>query len=457
MLSLRKWMSKPRIDDWSPLAKFYYADEALIAVANELDSFDGRRDPDRCNQLVAKLRQAQDRLLHIISEIMVIVFPHESDRACRDYRVKFPDEIIHDNLPGQLWFGAECLTAGSSIIDHEAESEVIRPMARALTKQLDTLREMLKDQSLKDTTHYSDKIKLNLKEFDRLFAEFELNYVSAMVPVKSVREHDCQLDVAVLFSESLGRALKLGYITQELIDDCDPNVMIALPRLAVICGLIYFPEGALNVDGPPENLSEMFRPFHSLLIKIRDLLRVLTADELRAVELALCSGDSSSIENQKIDGTTFTMSDFRQKNVSTSRLNGSNISSVHSLCVFEDSDDEGSNESSFPSRLAENTSVLAQEILSPPLNTSPLQCNQPELSTCTYFVYFRPSRSTDPVNLRSRFHSSADIVHRLFVCIAGVADQLQTNYPSDIRKVLKMVLQPNEVVPVYEVCTIILF
>lgn len=39
--------------------------------------------------------------------MMVIVFPRESDRACRDYRVKFPEEIIHDNLPGQLWFGAE--------------------------------------------------------------------------------------------------------------------------------------------------------------------------------------------------------------------------------------------------------------------------------------------------------------------------------------------------------------
>lgn len=39
--------------------------------------------------------------------MMIIVFPRESDRACRDYRVKFPEEIVHDNLPGQLWFGAE--------------------------------------------------------------------------------------------------------------------------------------------------------------------------------------------------------------------------------------------------------------------------------------------------------------------------------------------------------------
>ncbi|VDN45279.1 unnamed protein product [Gongylonema pulchrum] len=39
----------------------------------------------------------------------------------------------------------------------------------------------------------------------------------------------------------------------------------------------------------------------------------------------------------------------------------------------------------------------------------------------------------------------------MFVCISGVADQLQTNYPADLRRVLKMVLQPVDVVPVYEV------
>lgn len=437
-------MRKPRVDDWSPLAKFYYADEALNAVANELDSFDGRRDPERCNQLVTKLRQAQDRLLHIISEMMVIVFPRETDRACRDYRIKFPDEIVHDNLPGQLWFGAECLTAGSNIIDHEAESEAIRPMARALTKHLDNLRDLLKDQSLRDPTQYSDKIKSSLKLFDHLFAEFELNYVSAMVPVKSVKEHDCQLDVAVLFSETLERALKLGYITQELIDDCDPNVMITLPRLAVVCGLLYFPEGALNVAGPAENLSDMFRPFHNLLTKIRDLLRVLDADELRSVELALCSGDTSYMDSYSLASSTFTMSDFRQKTSSRSRVNGSSASHSQTFYVMEESDDADSTDSPSPSRVAAEASIINHSLS--PTDSSCSLCEQ-----LIQQDSHSSERPPDPANLRSRFCSSADLVHRLFVCIAGVADQLHTNYPSDVRKVLKMVLQPNEVVPVFEV------
>lgn len=43
-----------------------------------------------------------------------------------------------DNLAGQLWFGAECLAAGSSIMHKETESEQMRPLAKAVTKSLET-------------------------------------------------------------------------------------------------------------------------------------------------------------------------------------------------------------------------------------------------------------------------------------------------------------------------------
>lgn len=57
-------------------------------------------------------------------------------------------------------------------------------------------------------------------------------------------------------------------------------------------GLLHYPEGALNVDADPETLSEMFRSFHSLLVKIRDLLHVLDEHELSRVEKALCTGET---------------------------------------------------------------------------------------------------------------------------------------------------------------------
>lgn len=57
----------------------------------------------------------QDNVLNIINQIMDVCIPQ--DRAPRDFCVKFPEEIRHDNLAGQLWFGAEvaaaCLGPGS--------------------------------------------------------------------------------------------------------------------------------------------------------------------------------------------------------------------------------------------------------------------------------------------------------------------------------------------------------
>lgn len=37
------------------------------------------------------------------------------------------------------------------------------------------------------------------------------------------------------------------------------------------------------------------------------------------------------------------------------------------------------------------------------------------------------------------FRSDEDLLHRLFVCISGVADQLQTNFAGDLRNILKAV------------------
>ena len=45
------------------------------------------------------------QVLTICSQLMDEVMPIE--RACRDFRSKFPDDVLQENLAGQLWFGAE--------------------------------------------------------------------------------------------------------------------------------------------------------------------------------------------------------------------------------------------------------------------------------------------------------------------------------------------------------------
>lgn len=91
--------------DKSLLAQFYFADEELNRVATELDSFDSRKDPERCQALVTQLRASQDKVLTIVQRMMTEAIPFA--RTSRDFRVKFPDDVVQENLAGQLWFGAE--------------------------------------------------------------------------------------------------------------------------------------------------------------------------------------------------------------------------------------------------------------------------------------------------------------------------------------------------------------
>ncbi|XP_041123936.1 lateral signaling target protein 2 homolog isoform X3 [Polyodon spathula] len=286
MNRFRKWLYKPKRSDPQLLAQFFYADEELNQVAAELDSLDGRKDPQRCTLLVNQFRSCQDNVLSIINKIMDECI--SSDRANRDFCVKFPEEIRHDNLAGQLWFGAECLAAGSIIMNREIESMAMRPLAKDLTRSLEEVRNIMRDQSLRDLNLHTDKMKESLRHFDSLFAEFELSYVSAMVPVKTPKEYYVQQEVIVLFCETVERALKLGYLTQDMIDDYEPALMFTIPRLAIVCGLVVYSEGPLNLDRKSEDMSELFRPFRTLLRKIRDLLQALTEEELFTLERNLC-------------------------------------------------------------------------------------------------------------------------------------------------------------------------
>ncbi|XP_076748731.1 lateral signaling target protein 2 homolog isoform X1 [Xylocopa sonorina] len=304
MESIRKWFYRPKRDDTSLLAQFFYADESLNAVACELDSFDGRQEPERCTTLVNQLRHCQDKVLTICSQIMDDLIP--DSRANRDFRVKFPDDVMQENLAGQLWFGAECLAAGSSIMNREAESSAMRPLAKALTKSLDIVRNLLREHALKGHMNLKylfqtqnpldpslEKLIESLKIFDRLFADFELCYVGAMVPVKSTKEYEQQELVCVLFSETLQRALERGLLSQADVDNYEPALMFTIPRLAIVSGLLAPPGGPLCLNSP-DNISEMFRPFRTLLQKIRDLLWTLNNRELYMLEKLLCSNEEPS-------------------------------------------------------------------------------------------------------------------------------------------------------------------
>uniref|UniRef100_A0A8B9TH30 Lateral signaling target protein 2-like protein n=2 Tax=Anas TaxID=8835 RepID=A0A8B9TH30_ANAPL len=157
-----------------------------------------------------------------------------TQRHSRDYLVKFPEELLVDNLGNHMLFAAECLLAGTFIEVEEAEGAQLRPRARNLLCSLELVRTVLREQSLSQPGTYPEPVRAALVQFDRLFAEFELSYVSSLVAVKSPEEIYRQQEIIVLFCETVERALRSGYLTQEMIDGYEPLLMFTIPRLAII-------------------------------------------------------------------------------------------------------------------------------------------------------------------------------------------------------------------------------
>ena len=90
---IREFLYRPKRSDRSNLARFFYADENLTAVAAELDSFDGRKDPERCACLVNRLRSCQDKLINICNRMLEELEPGTIKRS-REFRAKYPGMIV---------------------------------------------------------------------------------------------------------------------------------------------------------------------------------------------------------------------------------------------------------------------------------------------------------------------------------------------------------------------------
>lgn len=73
-----------------------------------------------------------------------------------------------------LLVAVQCLAAGSIIMNREIESIAMRPLAKDLTRSLEEVRNITRDQALRDLNLYTDRMKDALRHFDSLFAEFEL-------------------------------------------------------------------------------------------------------------------------------------------------------------------------------------------------------------------------------------------------------------------------------------------
>lgn len=511
------------------LMRLYDADAELKAISSELDSFDGKKEPVRCNLLVNQLRTAQDKVISLLFQLMDEC---NCERASRDYRMKFPDEILlsegSESLNGQIWFGAECLSAGSNILNHTKESSMLRPMAKTLTTHLDSLRNDLRDLVLNGggALRINHNLIKKMVAFDHIFATFEYDYVRTMLPIRTVAEIEKLQEVAVLFSETLIDCVKRRLIKQEDIDEFQPIVMIAIPRLAIVRGLLYKNENPIYTRHKSQMCS-LFQPFHGPLHSIRKLLRGLSPKELFTLEKMLSNDqspnespqnkqaclDNESLEVSCKDNNKSTCGSLADQSEASTSNNYSNVLMEGlQYPVGQKRDIETSEQHNYSNSVEENKNLEtpsssrsndSQDIS--PVGTSSnsssdlakgyedgkikkLQetsanhecdkdcCLSPPESDAQFgslIAEFRPSvdsgeysqgnfapqeeiasepktrsksskakgldsAAEDEALLEELFMKQAQqLLHRLFVAISGVADQLQSNFASDLRFILR--------------------
>lgn len=70
-------------------------------------------------------------------------------------------------------------------MNREIESIAMRPLAKDLTRSLEEVRNITRDQALRDLNLYTDRMRDALRHFDSLFAEFELRYEKENTPKKA--------------------------------------------------------------------------------------------------------------------------------------------------------------------------------------------------------------------------------------------------------------------------------
>ncbi|XP_029853832.1 lateral signaling target protein 2 homolog [Aquila chrysaetos chrysaetos] len=413
--ALRRWLRRPKRSDSRLLSQFFFADERVTRVVAEINGLDAELDPQQYLVLLNQLHLSQAHLLAVLERIMEECIP--TQRHSRDYLVKFPEELLVDNLGNHMLFAAECLLAGTFLEVEEADGAQLRPQARNLLCSLELVRTVLREQSLSQPGSYPEPVRAVLIQFDRLFAEFELSYVSSLVAVKSPEEIYRQQEIIVLFCETVERALRLGYLTQEMIDGYEPLLMFTIPRLAIISGLLIYPEGPLSLERSPEQMSQVFSPFYNLLKKIRDLLRVLSAEELCLLERSLCTAeleDSCVPATPPAWGAAMPRAD---PPAPWGLLEVAHATPPPPTCTTQPG----------PPGAVDNPGTDWQWGPQPPESSPGTGLDATPGAHC--------------LELRSRYSSTKDMLHTLFVCISGVADQLQTNFASDLRSILKTVFK----------------
>lgn len=295
----------------------------------------------RFNHLVNRIHQAQRILLDTIN-VIYITMP-DSHKSSRSYRAILPDAERHElaaiGFSEPILFTAQALTRGYVVRGLEIYTSTLRGPAEQLCATFEALRFVFRQNALANekargrclfwnrvTTTTAPEPSYRalwsvLSDFDRAWAAFESKICEChMASMSGARSFTRQTDVradrntmkleplaehdmfVTLLSETMLRALERGYVSRDQVARCDPAVIVAVPRLAVVAGLVWMPDMFQVADENADGRRSGFRWFSNHLERLRTIqcaIQALGDSEIELLEWLLAgSGDQATAEKR---------------------------------------------------------------------------------------------------------------------------------------------------------------
>ncbi|KNC83399.1 hypothetical protein SARC_04340 [Sphaeroforma arctica JP610] len=272
--------SRESRDEQAPMMIFYKATARLKKCVRLLESATLELE-----QIlgIEELHRCQTEVLNALE----MVFSISNDpRESRDYRLKFSadvqEELQHTLLWETLLFAAELITDGRVLEGRERVTDRLRPTAIYLCDSFESVNRVLRAQAKKNPTVYTPAVLAALRQFDIAWTAFENLYVQAVVPCRGNEDFETRQEITILFSEGVLLGLRKKYITQTDIDDYEPMVMQAIPRLGVLTGILQNPEELVNYKWMADSAT--------LLKSISERMVGLAPGDIQKLEIYLVEG-----------------------------------------------------------------------------------------------------------------------------------------------------------------------
>ncbi|KAJ2896700.1 hypothetical protein IWW38_001944 [Coemansia aciculifera] len=188
-----------------------------------------------------RVHVAQARVLGHVHRLFVRLVA-QAEHGSRHYRFYLPEEDqaeLDRGFSESVLFAAQALARGFQIRGTEPRTLALRDPAALLCAAWAAVRHVIAAKS----PDQADSLRRVLADFDDAWVRFERDLCFAYFGLAAATEEEEAVPGAiddefallvVLLSETLQRCVSLRLVSQDCVESMDPQVMLALPRLAIL-------------------------------------------------------------------------------------------------------------------------------------------------------------------------------------------------------------------------------